>query len=79
VARRSLVAKGVAGDGRARAAEEQIGAIRAHRRVREAVHVGATADDVVLAEVAEDDVVAAVALDVVVTVGRGVARGAESE
>ena len=64
----------VARDHRARAAVDDVRAVLALRGRREAEQVGAAADDVVLAEVAEDDVIAGVALDVVIAVGHRVER-----
>ena len=50
-------------------AEDQVGAVRPLVRCREAEEVGVATHQVVLAEATEDRVVAAVALDVVLTVG----------
>ena len=64
--------QGVVADLRARAAEDRIGTVGPQRRAVEAEQARAAADDVVLAQVAEDHVGAAVALDVVVAVARRV-------
>ena len=62
------VARVVQADHRPRAAEDDVRAVLALSLRRLAEEVGAAADDVVLALVAEDDVVAGAALDVVVAV-----------
>jgi hypothetical protein len=63
----------------ARAAEDHVRAVRPHRGRRQGEEVRAAAQDVVLAETAEDRVVAAVALDVVVAVGGGLERRSQDE
>ena len=56
------------------AAEDQVGDVRPLVRRGQAEEVGVAADDVVLAEAAEDDVAATVALDVVLAVARAADR-----
>jgi len=65
----SHVAVVVASAVEARAAEQQVGAVGTVVHADQAEEVGGTAEDVVLAEVAEGDVVAAAAFEVVLAVG----------
>jgi hypothetical protein len=65
----------VARGARAGAAEDQVAAVGPLAAFGFAEHRRAAADDVVLAQVAEDHVVAAVAFDVVVAVAGGLERG----
>ena len=52
----------------ARAAEDQVGAVRTLAPRREPIEIGAAADNVVLAQPTKGDVVAAAALDIVIAV-----------
>ena len=62
-----------------RAAEDEVGAVRAQGRGDQAEEVRAATDEVVLAQAAEDDVVAASTLDVVLTVGGRLEARAQRE
>ena len=75
VACRRRVARVVNGGAAARAAVDRVGAVGPRRPSRQ-VERRAAPDQVVLAEVAEDEVAAAAALDIVVAVGRSLGRGA---
>jgi hypothetical protein len=69
--RQRRVARVVAARVGAGAAEDQVGRVRTQRRGDAAEQARAATDDVVLAVVAEQNVGAAAALDVVVSVARG--------
>ena len=57
-------------DVRAVAAKDRVAAIRALGCRRQTIQIRTATDDVVLTEIAVDRIVAAVAFDVIITVGR---------
>src|SRR5262249_29328999 len=77
------VRRGVAGvvatDRSAGIAEDHVAAVGALRREGQAEEIGAAADDVVLAAIAEDGIVAAAALAVVIAVGGRLEGGLDKQ